>query len=179
MKKKINKFFEEVIWDNIKYLFDKIETLYYNIKYGIMNLFIWFVPVWKNRDWDQYFLFRIMEFKLKRMEHLIRTCGHHVDSEKDAHKIKICQLLLKRLADDDYLENATINHDKKWGGYVRSDDKTDFSAMFRREKATTEEEHNQECKEFMRFGKHADNMTQQDLDLLFKIMRRNILSWWD
>lgn len=177
---KVKQFFKETIWEDIiKHYYDKVESLYYNIKYGIMNLFIWFLPVWKNRDWDPYYIYRLLQFKIQLMEKLFKANDRYIGCKRDVHKMMICRVLLKRLADDDYLENATINHDKKWGDYANSNDKTDFSAMFRRENAITEENHKQQGEEFMRLGRHADRMAEQDLDLLFKILRRNIQLWWD
>ena len=33
---------------------------------GIKNLWAWFPIIWKDRDWDGWFIYQIIEFKLTR-----------------------------------------------------------------------------------------------------------------
>ena len=38
-----------------------------NIKYGFYNLFKWSLIIWQDKDWDQYYIYKILQFKLKNM----------------------------------------------------------------------------------------------------------------
>ena len=80
-----------------------ISYIRYDIPQGIKSLFIWFKVIWNDRSWDWVFIFYILRKKLELMEHTFRVHGHAVDSEKTAHEIKICKLLLDRLIKADYI----------------------------------------------------------------------------
>ena len=172
-------------WEYSKpyYIYKKIDQAIYDIKHGIENLIDWFPIIWKDRDWDHWFLYKIIHKKLEKMEYLQRTYGHHVDNEKTADQIKICKLLLARLIEDDYLSNATKYHDEKWGELrliTKPIPGTEVcSVETETTKPLTEKEKERESKARMALYKHGDKMKEQDLDLLFKIMRKHIQGWWD
>ena len=132
---------------------------------------MWFPVIWQDRDWDQWFLYKMLHFKLKRMERLQRKYGHCVQNEKYADQIKLAASLLQRLMKDEYLENALKPHEEKWGDseFVwtpKSDDEEYSLLNIKVEKANTKEEIEQESKERMVIYKHSDYLKTQDLDLL-------------
>ncbi len=51
---------------------NKINNFFRSIKYGIKNLITWFPIIWKDRDWDHWYLYKILRFKLIQMENLQR-----------------------------------------------------------------------------------------------------------
>lgn len=69
---------------------------YYEIIYGIKNLFIYFTIIWIQRDWDWEYLARIMEFKFRRMAANFEKYG----SAREAKNLLICATLLKRMIED-------------------------------------------------------------------------------
>ena len=107
----------------------------------------------------------------------------HTQNVQVADQIKVCKILLQRLIDDDYISNATKYHDEKWGELELVTDHipgTDlFSVKAKTDKPLTEKEKKQEREERMNKYKHADYMKEQDLDLLFHLMRKHIQGWWD
>jgi len=162
----------------------KIWDFFRSIKYGIENLIKWFPIIWKDRDWDHWFIYKIFHFKLKRVEYLQRHYGNSVDHKKIADQIKIAVLLLDRLIKDEYLENVLKPHEKKWGDsefiFTPIEGKKGYSSLdLKVEKANTKEEKEHESKERMVLYKHSDALKQQDLDMLFKHMRKYIEGWWD
>ena len=130
-------------WYKFKHCRDRYGLSVHGIKQGIRNLIIWFPVIWKDRWWDHSFLYSILRFKLSLMEEGFRTRGMSINSEKDAHNIKICILLLDRLQNDAY-----IDYSEKLVNVRRS-------------------------------FKEQEQMINQDLDLLFKILRKQIRVWWD
>ena len=124
-----------------------IKHLPYNIRYGIKNLIKWFPVVWKDRDWDQIYLYKSLHFKLKNMEHLHRTNAHYIGSEKEAHNIRVCKLLLERLIDDVYYDKVFMQHDKKWGDYVIGKQNTFDGSIIPRENIKSKEDFEKEKKE--------------------------------
>lgn len=117
------------------YYYDIKYGIYYNVKYGIINLIKWFPIIWKDRNWDQNYLYRIIRFKLKQMEFLQRRYGIGVDNNKYADQMRKCILLLDRIIKDDYLLESEYTI--------------------------------------------AEKRKEQDLDLLFKLIRKHVEGWWD
>jgi hypothetical protein len=100
--------------------------------------------------------------------------------------------LLDRIIKGDYLTNSLKPHKEKWGelrlDFKETSDETFrdidggeklYEGTFSVEKVTTPEGKEQENKERMKLYKHVDNLEKQDLDLLFKLMRKHIEGWWD
>ena len=162
---------------------NRIRYFYRDIKTSIKNLIIWFPIIWKDRQWDHWFIYEILYKKLSLMEHFIRNHGYHVRAEQDADNIKTCALLLKRLKDDEYHENAFKQHYKKWGEPDfdwRESDRRDLSKLhIKYDKVKTEEDKIQERKDFKIACEREELLKQQDLDLLFTLMGKHIQTWWD
>jgi len=173
-------------------IIEKIESLYYridrmspfrNIKYGVRNLIKWFPVIWNDRDWDFFFIWTILHKKLELMEKEIRVNGHHKNNIRDANQIKLCVNLLKRLIDDQYHENVFIHHEKKWGKshmkWEPTEDPELQSLHIIRDNVNTDEEKEQETKEFQRLSPKVEELRQQDINHLFDYMKKHILGWWD
>jgi hypothetical protein len=157
------------------------------IKYGIQNLIKYFKVIWNDRDWDHYFFFILLQTKLKYMEKIFRQYGYHVNSERDADKMKVCINLLGRIINDDYCKYEFEKHDERYGKlkmntlpnqYDNNGKVSSYLAEFSRDK-TTEQIKEQERKAFQRIYKKQILLEKNDLDLLFHILRTQIKSWWD
>jgi len=94
---------------------------------SIKQIFHWIPIIWKDKDWDHYFLYEILRFKLSNMEKYLIKHGHSTNAEKDADRIKICVNLLKRLMDDNYYDMVFKKHNEKWG-------KTEFNWLDSKDK---------------------------------------------
>ena len=83
----------------------KIKRFFYNVTDGVKNLIKWAPVIWKDRDWDQAFLYEIMRHKLKLMEDYFYS-DHTmcVDAKKRAEEIKTCRILLDRILKEEYIE---------------------------------------------------------------------------
>jgi hypothetical protein len=148
---------------------------------GIKNLIRWLPIIWEDRDWDNYFLLKIIEFKLRNMEKFFRTKGHHLYAERDAKKINTCRILCTRITKDNYYDNVFANFHKKWGRTKLDSKKiegTDFLELLI-DADLTEEQKLEKIKDRKHLWKEEDYLKKQDLDLLFKLMRKHIQYWWD
>ena len=94
--------------------------------------FIWrmwaYTPVlWRDRDWDFVFIYRLLAFKLKRVERaLVNGCAIH--EKESLQSLRLCIVLADRLSSYDYLRHATMawtikeyrradgieNRDRRW-----------------------------------------------------------------
>jgi len=165
-------------------MFYKIKQWPRQIRQGIKSLIIWFPVIWKDRWWDHIFIYYILRHKLHLMEHMIRHHGHHTRNIEDANKIKKCVLLLDRLIEDEYHENVFKNHYKKWGQpEMNWKDSTNFSGCtmldIKYPLVKTEKDKENETKQFRLKSKMEAAMREQDLDMLFTLMRKHIQTWWD
>lgn len=165
-------------------IFDKVIDFFRSIRQGIPNLIKWAPVIWRDKDWDQYFLYVILKFKLEQMEKLHLEYGHTINAEKYAGEMRTCILLLDRIIKSDYLMNALKPHEEKWGELEMNtkplpNNPELFSVLFTVEKAVTQKEIEQEKKERTRIYKHVTDLEKQDLDMLFKNIRKYVEGWWD
>ncbi len=80
----------------------RLPKVYYKILYGIENLIAYFKLIWKDRDWDHYYLFKLIEFKLNRMAKLQADYGISVDHYRYAAELTEAANCLYRVRKDDY-----------------------------------------------------------------------------
>ena len=137
------------------------------IKRSIKSV-LWFLPViWRDRDWQENFIYELIARKLEKVEHYRNNDKYYmsyVGEDRDNKRLLIAKNLCKRLARDEYLTNATVSFDKK---YPDAFSKIDFEW-------TKEETEN-----FKICCDHSDYMEQQDKEMFFKILKDNIDRWWD
>ena len=149
-----------------------------NIKKGIGNLISWFPIVWNDRDWDYYFIYDLLHFKLSRMEKYIRKYGHSVDNKKDADSIKECVIILERLINDDYVAEDWDKIHEKWGDFefVRRED---GRSILECTKVKTEEDKEAYKQDVKNCCEKEESLIQKDLHDLFENMKLHIRRWWD
>ena len=129
---------------------------------------LWFLPtIWDDRDWDYYFVYKLLAMKFKKMENYRAKDKYYmryVGEDQDTAKIKMARILCERLAEDHYMANATINFDKK------------FPDSFR---TITTEWTEKEKAEFGKCVNHSNYMRKQDKYFLFKLLEKELDKWWD
>lgn len=85
-----------------------------NVYIGINNLIDYAPIIWKDRDWDQFFLYELMAFKLGKIEKEIESFDKNLgltykDHNKRVKNLKIARACLKRLSNEDYFYYMTTN----------------------------------------------------------------------
>jgi len=157
-------------------MFRKIIDQIDEIKIGISNFWKWRKIIWNDRNYDHNFFLKIMKTKLEIMLNNWEDEDVYVGQEKDKEKMKICIYLLNRLISENYDDNAFYFHNKKWGKLRYNE--SNFFPMLTRSKIRTKEDAEQERKEFQRLMFHEDYLINQDLDYLFKLLKRHLRKWW-
>lgn len=158
-------------------LFEIVKDFFDDVRIGVLNIIKYIPIIYKDRDWDQYFLFKLMQFKLIRMEDLFINHSHLANNERYAKQMRVCINLLSRISEDEYHENVFKNHDKKWGDIEFSSGEEDFGIT--RPNVKTKEDEKQENKEYRILSDKLVKLQQQDIDMLFLNMRKYIQNWWD
>lgn len=191
---KTNKFFSTIknlyrTWSfNNRFSSVRWRWPYYDIKYGISNLFKYFKIVWRDRDWDYIHFIELIDFKLAYMEKQFREHGNHTRAEFDADNIHKTRLAIKRILDDDYHDLIYRQHDKKWGeatydfipcSYDENDKPKFFTMNSIRENANTDKLKEQESIEYKRLVFRPDYLKKQDLEYVTKMINKYLFHWWD
>lgn len=164
------------MWDNsiwgIQSFYDSVLQLPYQIK----KLVQYFPIIWKDRDFDHSWLFILMKFKIDRMIPIFDN-GHLCNCERNAKELRVISVLLGRLIADDYYEYYDTQMTKKYGKLKML--VGDKSGELHIERSFPGYDKKAERKDFHRAMKKSDEIKQQDLDLLFRMLRRKVLCYWD
>jgi hypothetical protein len=79
---------------------------------SIKKLWRWIPIIYKDRDWDYWYIYEMLKCKLEDMENYIRRDGIHVCNEHDANKIKTALRLLERIQSEHYVQEYYDSGDK-------------------------------------------------------------------
>ncbi len=188
---------------NKVYLWWKFEARYYhkNLYRGIKNLIKWFPVIWKDRDWDSYYIFRILEHKLTLQSKGISKRDIHVGAQRGAEIMMTCVRLMEKIREDYYqMEYMDYHKTKYW-----FEDIEDRPGMSSWESEIVSENFDDYFKKYPLIYKRVlngegvfdiDNRSESEKKeviamniahinhdrarfLLFKIMEENIEGWWD
>lgn len=193
--------------ENVKLnIFEKIslwwrmEARYYHRDFanGVKNLIRWFPTIWKDRDWDDHFIWNIMIQKLKFQSKYIGDRDFHTRAKRDAEVMVTCVKLMERIKEDyygmeyfDYHEfesefvPTTLSNGENGYEYKTKDISERFDEFFAKyprvykrvvkELTNSKEEFD---KHKIAFRMSLDNHNRAKR-ILFKMMETNIESWWD
>ncbi len=77
----------------------------------IRNVIRWIPIIWRDRDWDYYFIYEILKQKLINQEQYIREQGVHVFNKADADSIRTAIEMIDKVQHeyhiDKYLSETT------------------------------------------------------------------------
>lgn len=141
---------------------NQLETLYYNIKYGIKNLVLFFPTIWRWRSWDYDFTIDLLHKSLSELyKSVYVTNTWHVLDEKEKRKMATAVNCLKRLKDNNYLE---VDSDKLFADY-------DFMNFTR------------QISDSKRIKMHKlfddqEYLRKQDMEVFTKIFKTKYQRWW-
>ena len=188
------------LWDKIS-LWWRHDGRYYHkyLREGIANIIYWFPIIWKDRNWDQGYIFDILQHKLKAQSKYIGSKDRHTRAQYDAQRMNLCVNLIQKLQDYFYeMEYMDYAKDRHW--FEPCKDNSQYSTW---ESENIWEKYDDYFKKYPNIyrrvlngegfapikgredDKHfiAMSIGQINQDrahkLLFKIMERNIRGWWD
>jgi len=164
--------------NRIAHFFEKIHRSYQYAKLA-----------WKNEDWDYAFFLDVLGFKLKRMLHNLTNDEWH-EHGKSLKALKLAVYLCDKINyhshSADHYDYYIKKHYEKYGEpkYVFEPVEDDYcglklSTMVNKtSEHWTQEEKEQERRDFI-IAMEADSADmQQDIDDLFRIMSKYMTHWW-
>jgi len=163
-------------WRDLKYWPRDFQT-------GIKNLITWFPIIWKDRQWDHYFLLTILSKKLKLMEDYFEK-GHIIlDTKKVAHTMRQARICTERLRDNEYEDPFYEKLNKKWGppelNWGEADQEGFCELDITHEHVKTEEDEEQYRKEMRKIREQTNALRKQDKEYFCKLFQKYLETWWE
>jgi hypothetical protein len=172
----------------------KYEARYYHKHFitGIKNLWKWFLTIWKDRDWDDYYIWILLEKKLINQAKYIGKRGIHLNANRDAERMMTCVRLIQKVREEWYRMEYMDYHKSE---YHWDDIKGDPDHKQLRIEELSENFDDYFKKYPLQFKKIFNSQKTFDKNriaiqiswenhkrakaLLFKILNRHIEEWWD
>lgn len=141
---------------------------------GIKNFWKWRKIIWNDRDYDYIFIFRILHFKLSNINERWKNEDYFVGQEKQRKNLETCVNLLDRIINNTPYDKILDKHFEKWV-YPNIWETDSLGLEDFKPKVICE----QERKEIKNIFQKQEILYKQDLEYLFKLLRRHISKWWD
>ena len=159
--------------DEIKdYVIDK----YYKTKHGFRNLIVWFPVIWKDRNYDDYYLLKLIDYKLSLIAKEMK--GTFVGDEDEIKIINSIREVINRITADDYCQEEWEKHKETYGELVPKINKTLETIDFVYSKVDTKEKEESGNKELYRIMDLEEGRRRRDVEFVFNGIRDNIRKWW-
>lgn len=177
------------------------EARYYHkhVINGIKNIQYWFPIIWKDRNWDSYYIFEILSHKIKAQAKYIGDNDRHTRAKRDAEIMMTCVRLMKLVQEEFYSSEYSDYHKTKhWGEDIEDNPgysiwksrilEENFDDYFKKYPLIYKRVMNGEGP-FSLEGREDDKQVvamnishinhERARKLLFKIMQENIEKWWN
>jgi hypothetical protein len=161
---------------------------------GVSNLFKWLPIIWKDRHWDDHYIFEILKHKLiLQREHLVSE-NRHIGVSTINRDITICLNLIERIQEDYYALEVYDYHKTEFRFTPAKDApgcselhvdtlSEDFDAYFGLHKATVKKclkkDRTLSTSKEKLAQAVAEYKQEQCSRLLFSILNERIFWWWD
>lgn len=169
-------------------------------KKSVKNLIRWFPVMWKDRDWDDHYIWEILKTKLKYQSEYIGSRDIHVNAKYDAERMMWCVRLIDKIQDEFYSGEYMDYHESRFNWLdIEGDSENkqldiqeiseNYDEYFAKHKAAVRKvlankelqifelnDDNYKQRLAMNLGHYNEKRAQ---DLLFKILNRDIRGWWD
>lgn len=180
-------------------MIDSIRNFFYPVKRffsTIKNLLRWFPVIYRDRDWDDSYIFEILQFKLKNQADYISKRDFYEGAQIDARNMRICVNLIEKIKEGTY-ESEHMDYHVSNYNFVDVENKPDLKRL-------EIEQVSENFDDYFKKYKHAykvvtskdsyifDNDTKNKIamnishynhnkarKLLFKIMESQIERWWE
>ena len=189
-------------WERIA-LWWRFEGKYYHKDFaqGVRNLWRWLPVIWKDRDWDPTYIYRILQFKLEQQAYGIGSRDRHESTQREVELMLLCSRLCWLQQDNSYeteyleyidseFEFVPTDDTRKWYTMESTVLRNDLDDYFKRYPRQYKRVINGELLDWI--GKPTDVTDKQRIALciayenqqrskrlLFKILQQRLDYWWD
>jgi hypothetical protein len=164
--------------------------LHRNFITGVKNLWNWFPVIWKDRDWDQTFIYEVLIHKLEKQAKYIGERDFHTRAQRDAELMLLCARLARIQQEDLYMMEYMEYLDQDFEfiptdeteeyftmeSTVTRDDLIDYFYKYRSQYKLIDKTYKDNHHIAIEIARNNQDRSRK---LLFKIMEENIEGWWD
>ncbi len=119
------KKYDNIFWKVYRWFRWDWKHFHKYLYYGIKNLITWFPIIWKDRDWDDYYILEILKFKINKTANSFEKKQRFVGWEDQVRYMRICEKLITLIQDEYYSHEYFDYYDNKF-----SFEKTEDSDLF-------------------------------------------------
>jgi hypothetical protein len=187
----------------------KFEGRYYHKDFieGVKNLWKWFPVIWKDRDWDTFFIYEIIRVKLNNQANYIGYHDRHTRAKRDSELMKLSARLIERCQNEFY-DLEYMDYHKSDYNWLDVTDKDNIPEKYKGSKRLEIELVSENFDDYFKkypiqykkvlsgeVNRFISELGEKDKKiiameiahenqdrcrkLLFKIMEKHIEGWWD
>jgi len=159
---------------------------------GIKNIFRWIPTLYQDKDWDDWYIFTILQKKIEFQRKEIIYANRHIDVDRDNRDMTIVLNLIERVKDEFYNTEYLDYEDSNF----RFEPIEDNENLHSLEVGVLSERYDEFLKKYQSSArkvlKERPNLDKKDLcfyvskhnqekahNLLFKILKERMKWWWD
>ena len=167
----------------------------------VKNIVRWFPIIWKDRDYDDFYIMEILKFKLSNQANYISKKDRHTRAQYDAQKMRLCVRLIEKFQEE-YYNLEYFDYFNMEVSFTECVDRPDCSEM---NTTITSEQFDEYIKKYpsvhrrvlkgegwlsiskcedddikYRIARNIAGINhQRGKQLLFKVLETHIESWWN
>lgn len=169
--------------------------VHWRIRYfidGVTNIIRWIPTLYRDRDWDDYYITKILQKKIEHQREYLVKHNRHLDISRDNFWMTIVLNLIEREHEDyysleyqDYVkEDMIFNDDRSIDFKLIEDNSEAYLAKHKAALHRMIKENYMNVKDKMKNGKSVAlilSMYNQERcrKLLYKVLERQLMRWWD
>ena len=191
----MSKDYNEWYWKVYRWFRWDAKHFHRDIAQGFKNLWRWFPIIWKDRDWDDHYIFEPLKFKLKNTAKYFEKNQRFVGWENEVRYMRICQTLINRIQDEYYKMEHYEFHEFKIDFVPTENNTYEMKSTTTRDDSHTYVSKYPRTKKMVLSNPHYNPLTKRGdkgialamgierhnraKKLLFKILEQRIEHWWD
>jgi len=173
-------------WDSTRFKWGKY--VHWRIRYffqGLWNIIRWAPTIYKDRDWDHYFITKLLQKKIEHQREALVRANRHVNIDRDNYWMTVVLNLIERKHTEYYVMEKfdyVEMHDEIFLDGYKSEKLSDYikkypSAARAAKKRYPNYSHFDNEDALSHFMCHI-RQSKAD-DLIFEILKRHSAEWWD
>lgn len=173
------------LWQRLKWFWYDKDLRYFPRLFcrWVKKVFQYAVFLWNDQDYDNHFILRLLQYKIKRTRESMRAANLLENTDRYCRQMRYAEVLIDRILKDNYCQDEYKQLDEKWGESIWFDRPSStnpecFEVKITRKKCVTQTDEEQEGQETLDVFKKQDVAREKDLDKLFRHLRKNIQYWW-
>jgi len=171
-------------------------NLHWRVRYfiiGVKNIFKWIPTLYKDKDWDGWYIYNILQKKIEFQRQEIIYANRHTEVDRDNRDMTIVLNLLERVKEE-YYGMEHLDYSETKFDFIPVEDNPNLKEM---KKTVLSENYDEFLKKYpssvRKVLKENNNYLEKDTlchlvarhnqekarKLLFKLLEQKIERWWD